>query len=195
MAGRWKREFFLLGREGVEEEHFVVPVPQVPQRQDQRIDRLEAVGKDDDETTATDPLGQGVEDAADRGLAKRPGLLEGIAKDRDVARRRPGWDHRRWVVGRSGCRQTDRITLANHQVSERSGQSLRLVELGWPALTPGIPHACGTIYDKIGRQVGLCFEFFDEIAVGLAVACASRCGGSRRLARTAGARRTRPKNP
>ena len=163
--GAVERELLFLGGQGVEERaprDAGAAGAAAPSSRSSSL--VEAVGEDDHQPAPADPLGQGVQDAAERRLAAGLRLFERLAEDREVARRRPGRDHR--AHGRVERDQPDRVALADHQVGQRRRQPPRVLELRDGLAR--VAHAARRVDDEIGLKVRLFFIFLDVIAVGLA---------------------------
>ena len=130
----------------------------------QRVERLESVGEDDDQPAPARPLGQGVQEAAQGGLAAGLRLFQRLAEDREMAGGRPGRDQAPGLA--VGGDQPDGVALADHQVGQRRREPPRVLELR--ARPPRVAHAPRRVDDEVRLEVRLFLIFLDVVAVALA---------------------------
>ena len=160
-----ERELFFFRCHHLEEDHFVTSRAEQFQCCGERLDPVEAVADQEDQT-ATLQRGEHLrEDIRHRRLLPRPtrfeqldDLLEGLA----VRRRLPAVGDLRVERDQPGG-----VSLSQQQVRQSRRQLAGVIELGDRRAVIG--HAPRAIDDQIRPQVGLLFVFLDVVVTSLAV--------------------------
>ena len=131
----------------------------------QRADLVEAVRQDDDQAAARELPGQLVPERGQAGLAAGLRLFQALG-----GRAAGAWS---WPSAGSCWRtlvscvdQADGVALVQHQVRQRGGDVLGVLELARVLALVG--HAAAGIDEQMGLQVGLFLVFLDVVAIGLA---------------------------
>ena len=149
----------------MEKEDFVPFMAEVLQGTHQGGKLIEAVGEDDNHAAALDLAGQIVPQGSQRGFAAGFGVFQGAQQVQQVLGAGLRLDD--LANPRVVRDQSDGVALMQHQIRQRGGNVLRVLELA--VLSALVIHAAGGIDQEVSAEVRLFFVFFDVIAIGFAV--------------------------
>ena len=149
----------------MEDDHVVAAVLEMLQAADDPIRVVEQVRDEHDHSPLGDEIGDVMQGPFDIGLAAERQAIEREEDGAQLSGARAGGQHRDDAIVEGD--QAHGIALPVHQVRERRGQALAVLELRHARRA--VPHRRADIEDEMTSEVGLFLELLDVVAIGSGV--------------------------
>ena len=157
-----ERELDLMRIEHVEDDHVVAAELKVLQPANDPVRFVEQVGDEHDHAPLGDEVRHVMQGFLDVGPATEGQPIEGEEHGAYLARARACRQHRDDAVVERD--QAHGIALPVHQVRQRRGQALTVLELRHPARA--VAHRRADVEQQVASEVGVLLEFLDVVPIG-----------------------------